>query len=356
MPGGAGTVRITYRLRSGLYFAYTLAEAVTVLAARRIRSRLGRKAPPDRRASFLRIFLLHAFGRQPPIRITCAERSDGAGAQAHTIMSAMCFAQAHGHTYVHTPFAAIDHAEQPAPDWVDAWEKLFNLGDGEERAETLKGRVYNYSSFHPRLYYAMTGGFRSADESRSRTRKGVGRPERHFHPYFYYADSHPESFQAIIPELRRKYWTGKKRSGNGDLMVALHMRRGDVTARNTMRYTPIESVHRTAEAVKSVLTDAGISYSMRLYSQGPADGFAALRDVGVDLCLDVDAVWTMQQLITADVLVMSKSSFSYVAALISDGIKLYEPFWHPPLRSWLPRNSHGRFDRREFERQLKNFR
>jgi hypothetical protein len=235
---------------------------------------------------------------------------------------------------------------------VDAWERLFNLGDGEERAETAMGRVYNYSSFHPRLYYALTGGFRTGGELRAHDDAGARRRQRHFHPYFYYVDSHPECFQAIVPDLRRKYWKDKPRPQKPELSVALHMRRGDVTARNSLRYTSVKSVLRTAEAVKSVLSRSGTAYSMRLYSQGPAEPFAPLRDAGVELCLDIDALWTMQQLVAADMLIMSKSSFSYVAALISEGIKIYEPFWHPPLDDWLPRNFRGDFDRREFGYQL----
>ena len=33
--------------------------------------------------------------------------------------------------------------------------------------------------------------------------------------------------------------------------------------------------------------------------------------------------------------ITSKSSFSYTAALLSNNIICYEPFWHPPLESWL---------------------
>jgi len=323
-----------------------------VLIARRIWRRFGLEPPVDSRAGFLRIFLRHALGRPAPITITCAERSDGAGAQAHTIISAMCFARAHGHTYVHTPFTEIDHAERPMPEWVAAWEQFFNFGDGEERHESGTGRVYNYSAFHPRLFYALTGGFHPAGRLRRTAVPGPVGTERYFHPYFYYVDSHPETFRTIIPDLRRKFWKGRTRPDNDPLAVALHIRRGDVTTRHARRYTPIESVHRTIKDMQTVLEASGIAYSVRLYSQGQAGDFALLRDTGVELCLDVDALWTMQQLISADVLVMSKSSFSYVAALISDGIKLYEPFWHAPMDDWLPRNSHGRFDRRKFERQL----
>ena len=63
----------------------------------------------------------------------------------------------------------------------------------------------------------------------------------------------------------------------------------------------------------------------------------------------------MQQLIEADILVMAKGYFSYYAALISDGIKIYEPGdWAPglPDDNWIPCLSDGSFDCVAFERQL----
>jgi hypothetical protein len=104
--------------------------------------------------------------------------------------------------------------------------------------------------------------------------------------------------------------------------------------------------------VKSLLDDCGQRCRVSLHSQGAAVDFAGLEALGAQLCLDVDAVWTMRQLIEADILIMSKSSFSYVAALVSDGIKLYEPFWHSPLSAWIERGSDGGFDAKAFKQQL----
>jgi hypothetical protein len=50
-----------------------------------------------------------------------------------------------------------------------------------------------------------------------------------------------------------------------------------------------------------------------------------LRLPGVEFFLDTDAVWTMEELIEADILIMAKGYFSYYAGLICDGIKIFEP-------------------------------
>src|SRR5262249_51260143 len=79
--------------------------------------------------------------------------------------------------------------------------------------------------------------------------------------------------------------------------------------------------------------------------------FAGLNVPGVEIFSDVDAIWSMQQMIEADIFIMSKSSFSYVAATISDGIKIGEDCY-PPLSGWIIVNSNGEFDRIAFEAQL----
>lgn len=59
----------------------------------------------------------------------------------------------------------------------------------------------------------------------------------------------------------------------------------------------------------------------------------------------------MQELIEADVLIMSKSSFCYYAALISDGIKIFEPE-NETMDGWLLCSEDGSFNCEAFERQL----
>jgi hypothetical protein len=53
----------------------------------------------------------------------------------------------------------------------------------------------------------------------------------------------------------------------------------------------------------------------------------------------------IRRMATADVLVMSRSSFSYLAGILNrEGIVFYHPFWHQPLSSWITATSEGAFD------------
>jgi hypothetical protein len=50
---------------------------------------------------------------------------------------------------------------------------------------------------------------------------------------------------------------------------------------------------------------------------------------------------------------MAKSSFSYVAALLSEGVRLYEPFWHRPSDDWVYLGPQTKFSDTKFMNMLR---
>ena len=57
------------------------------------------------------------------------------------------------------------------------------------------------------------------------------------------------------------------------------------------------------------------------------------------------AIECIRGLATADILVMSRSSFSYLGAILNrNGIVLYHPFWHRSPSSWMTVGPDGQFD------------
>jgi hypothetical protein len=302
---------------------------------------LGRNTCFDENGLFLRQYVLHLTGLRPIRKITCTGlRSEGAGSQALMVMNAINFARSFGLIYLHTPFTLIQHAEQPMEAWVAAWETLFNLGAGETACDVERHEVVDFSYNFTDLDLCF--GWRSR------------------------GDQLAQRFKALIPEFRRKYYLNKSPRTTDEVTVAVHIRRGDVSADNPDYFTSSETILRTITKVKSILDTHKVNYRIRIFSQGNSADFAELSLPGVELFLDVDAVWTMQELIEADILIMAKGCFSYCAALISDGIKIFEPIalsgndflpswkWRSlsPAESWVPRRADGSFDSAAFERQL----
>jgi len=241
-------------------------------------------------------------------------------------MHAIAFARASGLSYVHTPFAAIAHPEKDMAHWAADWEALFNLGAGEAPCEGGRHEVVNY-------------GYNFSD-----IELGFGWGGRR--------DELAICFKNAVPEFRRKYYLNKSTRTTRELRVAVHVRRGDVAAdRNDHLYTSTRTIRRTVALVKAMLDTHNIAHALGIYSQGKIADFAELSVFGAELFTDVDAVWTMQELIKADVLIMAKGSFSYCAGLISGGIKIFEPYGLP-LDDWILRDPDGSFDCAAFERQL----
>lgn len=306
---------------------------------------LGRKSFFDDRMLFLRQYLLHLTGLRPIRGITVAEHwgIEGAASQAHWKMNAINFARASGLTYVHTPFTTISHADRPMPEWAAAWEALFNLGAGEAACDIGRHDIVNYSRNNRDDVELCFGWHRRKDQL-------------------------TRSFKALIPEFRRKYYGNKSHRVTNEVTVAVHIRRGDVPAVNSYMLTRTEIILRIVSDVKSILDTYGVPYNIRVYSQGKAADFAEFAALGVEFFLDADPIWTIQELIEADILIMAKSNFSYYAGIVSDGIKIFEPqaisaafdlatpSWQWTLLSsadnWLQCQTDGSIDRIAFERQL----
>jgi hypothetical protein len=236
--------------------------------------------------------------------------------------------------------------------WVEAWESVFNLGQGEELFRNGAQPALNYTTFHPRLYHVVRSALLRTRSEKLLNRNKSRQISTFFHPFFYYSDSNPDAYLSLIPELSKKFYPKGPPPKSSVLKVAVHLRRGDVRHVHHRRFTHIGTVCETARQVISALEEHQQDYTMSAYSEGRESDFVELQKLGAELFLNADAIWTLRQLVEADILIMSKSSFSYVAALISAGIKLYEPFWHSPLDSWILRKSGGGFSRLAFEHQL----
>ena len=118
----------------------------------------------------------------------------------------------------------------------------------------------------------------------------------------------------------------------------VHVRRGDVSAdhpQHSNRFTADETVLETIRTVREAAEAEGAALAVNIWSQGKRTDFAAYEAAGCKLFLDTDIFETTYNLTQSDVLLMAKSSLSYVAALLNEGICLYEDFWHSPLPNWV---------------------
>ena len=161
--------------------------------------------------------------------------------------------------------------------------------------------------------------------------------------------------------------------GDGRMLrVAVHVRRGEQAIFGSDR--PLANAYfvNVADNVARVLDDLRIEYQIELWTEVPTDEFTVYPDHhGISGRLTDSALITpemyrldefdvlpnlvpringktvdcLRELATADILIMSRSSFSYVAAVLNRrGIVMYHPFWHRALSSWITVQPDGCFD------------
>ena len=219
---------------------------------------------------------------------TIEGKTDGFGAQYQAIMSGIAYCDYAKKIYVHTPLKHIEHIKNV---------KALNVFIGIPRS-TLNVKLLK-EPFSAMVHYAKN-------------------------PDLFYT-------KKVIHKIKKYYYsTWKPKIQIND--IAIHIRRGDVKYnKNQERYTSNE-IYK--EIIKKLRTQFP-SYKITIHSQGSVKDFADLIvDNKVKLSLNEDIRITFHSLVTAKVLVMSKSSFSYSAAILNDNIILYMPFWHKPLNHW----------------------
>ncbi len=230
----------------------------------------------------------------------------------------MIYADLKGIRYLHTPLRALDHTPEgfDAKEWAQRWENRLN-----------------YSDCQPIHHDAVLTCVPKAHHLRPRS--GPIYSVKHCHKITNHL---PLQWDALRARLRAGYHPESGPEMNDNPFIAVHIRRGDVSSEgnNQLRYTPLESVIARTELALNHLAKLGRSPQVRVYSQGAIEDFAELaKRFDAELHLEEDEFSTFHALVSAEALVMAKSSFSYLAALISTGICIYEPFWHPPMPDWI---------------------
>ncbi|EEC44560.1 predicted protein [Phaeodactylum tricornutum CCAP 1055/1] len=133
-----------------------------------------------------------------------------------------------------------------------------------------------------------------------------------------------------IKSLRRP---SPPRPSDRPVQVAAHVRRGDVTpcqSNVVFRYLPNTHFQRIIETrVLPKHPNANIT----IYSVHKSfEDWESLSGYQLDLHSSAMDVW--DSMVNADILILSKSSFSFVSAIFNTGRVIYAPFWHKPLPTW----------------------
>lgn len=295
--------------------------------------------------------------------------TDGAGAQLLRIYALYALARLLKVHYIHTPLARLDYqglqaleTRQKDDTIVHTYNQIFSLP-----SDTDLPQDYDTVDFKD----ISTDDLLALRERARRENRFI--LARVLYPYNV-TDLHTDAY-GVLAQV-----TPFQHTAALPLRIALHVRRGDLFFAAPERLIGNQYYLRIAREITASLDRLGIPHVFELYTEVPTSAFTVTAasyglgdmvtsDVQVTPDLDglrdfdalphlrkfinTDPVETLQRLATADILVMSRSAFSYLAGLLNPGgIMIYNTFRHPPMPHWLRANDTGQFAQAEFERQV----
>lgn len=235
-------------------------------------------------------------------RYTNMQCYDGFGAQYQKIIQTYIFCKFNKLKYVYRPFKHIEHNYDNNILYNTMIDNMINLKNHIENDETNSSTELDYGKY-------IRGWFDNNIDNCCKSE----------HMDF----------------IKKCFWENKSKNvfNNNCLNVAVHIRRENAhdKGRAGQRITtPNEHYLKVMNLIRKKHKEL----KFHIYSQGNISNFKILENEDVIFHLDEDICKTFMELVSADILVTSPSSLSYVAALISDGEIYYKPFWHNPCSNW----------------------
>jgi hypothetical protein len=302
--------------------------------------------------------------------------TDGVGAQLHRIYGTYAISRFLGASYLHSPLARVDY------QGLSSLEKRTHDPEFHEDFNRL---LYMKSDPLPHQLHEINMDWITVDDvkrlvARFDAGETDGKPwlARLSTPYGI-ADRFPQCY-TVCKEISPFATVPTGRA----VRVAIHVRRGELFAVDSDRMLPNSFYVEVARTLARQLQERGLDYRIELHTEVASKAFV-LRpdergishridapvlmkpemnqleefDVLPNLvhCINEPAIDCLRQLATAHILVMSRSSFSYVAAILNiRGLVLGHPFWHALLPSWIELDSTGQFDLEKFASALEELR
>jgi len=241
---------------------------------------------------------------------TIATTTDGFGAQYQKIIQTYIFCKLNNLIFLYKPFSNVEHNYDNDINYIEKIENLVNLKNNITNIDI------NSNEYIKELNYTWD-----------------------VRPFF-----EPNIDLCCNSEhmkfIKDCYWSNKDRNfyNNNKFNVAIHIRRENNPVdrgglAGDRANTPNSYYLNVMNHISKKYSDKDIIF--HIYSQGDINNFRDLENNNVKFYLDYDVFESFKGLVSSDVLVISPSSFSYVAALISEGEIYYKPFWHNPKKEWI---------------------
>lgn len=244
--------------------------------------------------------------------ITVSKRGDGFGAQYQHIIFAILYSDQNNCVYAHTLIESMEHNYDNDPDFLANIENIMNIKN-------------NYINVK--------------DIDTSKNTIVIITPHPHLYPYIEHRIDICLNSESL-KKIKTIFWANKERHfyKNNNINIAVHIRRtnqhdGQNARPETSDLYYINIINKIRNKIRNIYSDKKLLF--HIYSQGVRENFKLYESEDTIFHLNEELCSTFTGLVAADILITSASSLSYVAAILSDGIIYYKPFWHPPASKWI---------------------
>ncbi|MBP3468637.1 MAG: hypothetical protein J6K26_03870 [Lachnospiraceae bacterium] len=226
------------------------------------------------------------------------------------------------------------------------WERFLGFGEDAVSIKELKRQGYKTR---------LLPYFNESEESLSLIRKIIASYAGEKVILCVELDQFYQKQYEVIPYIKERFEKASARKEDhliyqkNRVSMAVHIRRGDIVAGQqsgaegmTKRWLSLDYFKNIVRQVSEIVGDRLDIY---LFSQGDPAAYRCFEEYGnVIYCFDMPDQDSFLHMVRADILVISKSSFSYKPALLSDGIRICPPdFWHgyPEDEKWVAAEEDG---------------
>lgn len=296
-------------------------------------------------------YILHGESRNPDTSefylSATPNRGAGIGHQMANWIAGFWYAKVWNIGFAHIPFSTI------------AWENFLGFGFGEKSVSELKQKGWKIR----RIPLFNEKEFDEVNLVKKIISSYSGQKVIfHCEQDQFYADQY-----GVMNEIQAKFFNSPSRINDNiiydksNFNIAIHVRRGDIMAdpsnpNLSMRYLSNDYFEKVLTQVCHKLYGSqNKPIHIYFFSQGCPDDYPEFAKFpNLHWCLDMGAKVSFLHMVYADVLITSKSSFSYKPALINrKGIKVCpKNFWHgyPKTNDWVLCDNDGTISNEELSK------
>lgn len=250
--------------------------------------------------------------------ITITDRDDGFGAQYQHIIFGIIYAELNNKTYIHKPITKMAHNYNNNPNFINEIEDFINLKNHYKN-------IKETPNVQPVDFWTLYN-FITAD-------KNLYPNNERF--------NHCLSKTNALEKIKMIFWENKTNpymTTPNTINIALHIRRpNNEDDRIEGADTPDEYYLNLIEKIRNESSFGIQKKIFHVYSQNTIER-TKYQAEDIQLHIDEDIRNTFTGLVAADILITSKSAFSYCAGLLTNGKVYFMPFkssLNPYKNDWI---------------------